>query len=1075
MPNAFDLGKYTTDYNPIAGGPFVSIQDVMASFGDVFQEIIQLLPQLLNLIEQLPAEFGQIITSLIGIVFPPDGSASPLLTGLQTAIGGLASGFAGGIGSGGFVDQLISLAITILPSIIGQLSTLLTNPGNLLSGFGIGVSILDQLISAVGGSGSGLGGFANLFGGLGSLQTLLTGFTGGVPLLNQLVGAGGGNSGATNILGEFGNLFGGLGSLTTLFTGFTAGTPILSQLVSAGGGTGNTITDFVNTFLGGGSGLPAIFTSGLDTSISLLSQLPSVLTWPLSALGLGTLPAGIGLGSLTQVPGLSGLLGGLDTSGATSLLTQLPSLLSLPLSAIPTLLTMLGGFATGIPLVGQLAQMFNLPSTATLSQLITAGTSLLSMFGTPNLLPSGTFNPIAAVQQFAQLVGVPAGLLSSTSIVPLHTLGGITANSGPQTNALQDADPGFNDPTRFTPGAAWSFDTTLDHTGVIGSGSAKFAANGIFGRMWSLPVSCKPNVNITMGSYAHWSGVSATAGNAIRVAAGSFDAADNLISVQVIAAVASPPASSSGYTGTDAITPATTLTANAAGWVYLSGQFTTPAGTDHVRLGMEVNSNVNTGAVNFDDNAIYLPGLVDATLLHNFSSMEAGVIPGGVLQGFQGLQDIFGSFGHLFDGLGTAFSQSSQSGLSFSNLFGLAQGSSQNSLNALSQGIINSNILNYRQNQPSAHGANLTTEAMIPLPHFGSAGTLSTLPVAAGTSLMQKFNPSAVSQKGFIEFMGSLPAATTGGVFMNILKWNGTSWDKTWSSADITTQIGTAMAGVIRVLIPSGSQPMMNAGEQYMIGLANNTASTLTVVGKDTGVLNNSNETVPNFGAARTLSTSGGATPTNVANSALAYSGKVPYFGVGILNVPANYVPPQRYAATVSGPFTFVIPVWARVAGAKLDCWVLGGGGGGQANYGTLTWWTGGNAAVWQNVRLVCGVDYPVGTTTLSGIVGAFGAGAGAYWNNGHAGGDSSLTWNDGTTNHTLTSTGGTGGGNSGTSGSNGRSPGDDAFEGVIEPGGAAVGGNAKGSAPGGGGGGAGPYQTGGDGADGIVVIWASQ
>jgi hypothetical protein len=95
------------------------------------------------------------------------------------------------------VPQLISIAVVLIPQLGLQIAQVLTNPGNLLSGFGTGSSILAQLVSA-----------------------------------------GGGNAGAANLLTEFASLLGGnpaaviamLLSSGNLLYGFTNGSSILTQL-----------------------------------------------------------------------------------------------------------------------------------------------------------------------------------------------------------------------------------------------------------------------------------------------------------------------------------------------------------------------------------------------------------------------------------------------------------------------------------------------------------------------------------------------------------------------------------------------------------------------------------------------------------------------------------------------------------------------------------------------------------------------------------------------------------------------------------------------------------------------------
>lgn len=90
--------------------------------------------------------------------------------------------------------------------------------------------------------------------------------------------------------------------------------------------------------------------------------------------------------------------------------------------------------------------------------------------------------------------------------------------------------------------------------------------------------------------------------------------------------------------------------------------------------------------------------------------------------------------------------------------------------------------------------------------------------------------------------------------------------------------------------------------------------------------------------------------------------------------------------------------------------------------------------------------------------------------------GQATVVFEDGRCGHTALyalKNASAGGGNTGTSGTAGKSPGTITYQSVVYTGGAAVGTDATGNPPGGAGGGAGPYQTGGDGADGQIWIVA--
>lgn len=692
------------------------------------------------------------------------------------------------------------------------------------------------------------------------------------------------------------------------------------------------------------------------------------------------------------------------------------------------------------------------------------GGNLQTMLGNPNL--STGFDPISAGQGMLTNVLTPAGALTTGTQVLPHMFGFLAPGSS--TGANVQPDPGFDDPSHLAGQGIYTWDGSVDHTGTAGSGSAKTVANGSVRSLVGFPITTAPDQPATLGVFTQWSGVSAAAGAGIVLAAQAYDANNDLISDptnRVVASIPAPETSSTSHSG------------NVAGWVYLQGGYQMPAGTKYVRLVVEVGANVNVGSVWFDDTLLQLSGLVDATLLTNFENMLEGVVPGNALQGFQGLATIFGSFGHLFDGMGSAMSLAPQNGLSFSGLFDIAQGSSLNANEALIQGLINTAVLGQRTNKRTAAGANPTTEAMIPLPHFGGAGALATTAVPAGTAILQVFRPGEIAKKGFIEFIAQNNGGV-GGVFLNLFKWDGAQWVAVWNSTDLMSTLPTGSPGVVRALIPGGSQPTMNAGEHYLLGLANNTASALTVVTKNTAVPNNPNETISNFGGTRTLASSGGTSPSTLANTGVSYTGNVPYFGVGMLDVPAGYVPFVVNRFTSNG-------TWSKpggfVTGDLVDVFMYGGAGGGQSGgYGLAG--TGGDAGHKLVQTFVLGSDirgtgYPVLplATILSVVVGQ-GGGGGVNPYTFQVGNTGTASTVSGAGISTLTAAGGIGGGRGGqtNSGQGGQGAGDLTVGDYTMYGGAACGLNQNAVSPAGGGG-SGYPAFGHPGADGEVRIRTRQ
>lgn len=124
---------------------------------------------------------------------------------------------------------------------------------------------------------------------------------------------------------------------------------------------------------------------------------------------------------------------------------------------------------------------------------------------------------------------------------------------------------------------SWSWDESVGRTDP---GSAKTTGSGTRRVLTSNSVQSDDDQEYSAKVYVRWSGVSATAGPAFQLVASSYSG-NTKLSDQVLGTVTSPAAS--------------------AEWTELTNEFTTPAGTDAVRLYLEVTTNVTAGQVWFDD------------------------------------------------------------------------------------------------------------------------------------------------------------------------------------------------------------------------------------------------------------------------------------------------------------------------------------------------------------------------------------------------------------------------------------------------------------------------------------------
>ena len=79
------------------------------------------------------------------------------------------------------------------------------------------------------------------------------------------------------------------------------------------------------------------------------------------------------------------------------------------------------------------------------------------------------------------------------------------------------------------------------------------------------------------------------------------------------------------------------------------------------------------------------PNRIDASKLGNIANIPQLLQES--MAGAQGLIDLFATWTHTIDGLGTAYALNSQSGLSFSDLFNLAQETALNASTAFSNAV----------------------------------------------------------------------------------------------------------------------------------------------------------------------------------------------------------------------------------------------------------------------------------------------------------------------------------------------------------------------------------------------------
>lgn len=398
----------------------------------------------------------------------------------------------------------------------------------------------------------------------------------------------------------------------------------------------------------------------------------------------------------------------------------------------------------------------------------------------------------------------------------------------------------------------------------------------------------------------------------------------------------------------------------------------------------------------------------------------------------------------------------------------LLQQQAENALGAIDIAVDNQNKLGIRNNRPLFNAIHPMAEGSH---NIASGGRINVAATATSAPMAFQVIDKDVA-KSFVQAVANKTGTVTSFV-LNIAKVDASGdLHNVYTSPDLSAQLGATNAWITSSF---GSNIQMLAGEAYGVEGVVTGSGTVNILGQVCTDVPLHPTAIPKHPAASRNPT-GNLSPATIVSAALGYGTNQPFFSIGTGVAPPPYIPPQTQQFSTSGNNTirtYTIPDFARISGAKIDVVLNGGGGGGQGEQG-FNLGQGGYAGVWADVTLTCGIDYPVGATTISFIVGRGGPQQITYFSNGINGSQSSITWNDGVINHTIAAAGGVGGHGAGF-GYNGQGSGNHSYRGINYPGGTDVSPGAKGSAPGGGGGGAPPYLFGGGGADGTVIFIARQ
>jgi hypothetical protein len=360
--------------------------------------------------------------------------------------------------------------------------------------------------------------------------------------------------------------------------------------------------------------------------------------------------------------------------------------------------------------------------------------------------------------------------------------------------------------------------------------------------------------------------------------------------------------------------------------------------------------------------------------------------------------------------------------------------------------------------KPGYVAVDATGDAVFPIMSIPGP-TPTTVNVVAGTSAIGLINTEDNGKKLSAAWYGNIVGTLTG-FYLNVYKLDVTTNVLTLldDSVDILSSVAATVAdeNLYDLTTPIDT----SVGDWYAVEFVVTGSGTYEIVGLPGHWLPPKTLIYPKLLGA-TRDTTGGITAPSTFTP--TYSSDVPWALLG----GDLFGGPTTSEYSTAGSDTYPIPTWMKW-GDLIDVLVLSAGGGGQSStFGAFG--AGGTPGVWTIRTLVYGVDIPLSTSSLAVVVGAGGAPGSGAGNPGTAGGDSSVS---GTGVTTITSAGGVGGSGGGIM-NGGAGPGDQTLHTENYTGGAAVGVNTPGSAPGGAGGGGGSFSDGQPGATGAVWLAA--
>ena len=213
-------------------------------------------------------------------------------------------------------------------------------------------------------------------------------------------------------------------------------------------------------------------------------------------------------------------------------------------------------------------------------------------------------------------------LLTSTSVIPSFNLNGVIP---PELLALIGVgqigdvapnlitDAGFGSQAAFQAGVGWSWDNSLNSAGSTG-GAAKLLCDGGVKYLFSNLIAVAPLQKLTVSVKTRYTKGSTAQANII-CGVRTYNG-ETVKATTTVAQVAATGTTSVGISGADA-----------AGFKKISGDFTIPADTTHVRLVLGVTTGTSGTTIWFDDASLTKTSLLAQDLVQNLGSTIEALLP----------------------------------------------------------------------------------------------------------------------------------------------------------------------------------------------------------------------------------------------------------------------------------------------------------------------------------------------------------------------------------------------------------------------------------------------------------------